>query len=416
LEGIMPKRTKELSPLAVSRLKKPGFHNVGGVTGLHLQVTGSGAASWVLRVLIGDRRRDMGLGGYPSVTLQDARERARQARELVWQGTDPIEQRKAARSRLMAEAERILTFEKAAGRYITAHEAGWKNGKHSAQWQSTLEVYVFPVMGKMNVADIQTAHVMKVLEPIWTTKAETAARVRSRIELVLDWATARGHRSGENPARWRGHLDKLLPRRSKVQRVEHHPALPYHETGGFMDLLRRQDGMGALALEFAILTACRSGEVRGATWDEVDLDRAVWTIPSGRMKAGKEHRVPLSKPAVKLLAELPRMAGTNIIFPGRSGKALSDMSMTATLRRMGRPDITAHGFRSSFRDWAGETTAFPREVIEHALAHKLKDKAEAAYARGTLFDKRARLMTEWGRYCSTATEAASVTPIRRKGA
>lgn len=411
----MPKRTRELSPLAVSRLKKPGFHNVGGVTGLHLQITDSGAASWVLRVLIGDRRRDMGLGGYPSVTLQDARNRARQAREMIWQGVDPIEERKAARSRLVAEAERVLTFGKAAGKYIAAHESGWKNGKHSAQWRSSLETYAFPVLGKMNVADIQTAHVMRVLEPIWTTKTETATRVRNRIELIIGWCTARGHRSGENPARWRGHLDKLLPKRSKVQRVEHHPALPYHEIGGFMELLRRQEGMGARALEFAIFTAARSGEVRGATWEELDLDRAVWTIPAARMKADKEHRVPLSRPAIKLLKELPRMVGTSIVFPGPSGKALSDMSMTATLRRMGRPDITAHGFRSSFRDWAGETTAFPREVIEHALAHKLRDKAEAAYARGTLFDKRTRLMTDWGKHCSAATEAASVTPIRRKG-
>lgn len=411
----MGRKAKELGPLAVSNLKTPGLHFVGGVGGLALQVSESGARSWILRIMIGGKRRDMGLGGFPDVTLAGARDAARAARAKIKAGTDPIEEGRAARSALAAARAAALTFEQCAAAYIEAKEPEWKNGKHAAQWRSTLETYVYPVIGKLLVRDVEQAHVLRILEKIWTEKTETASRLRGRIESVLDYATARGYRTGDNPARWRGHLETMLPTPSKVKKVEHHAALPYGEIGGFMVDLRQHEGMGAKALEFAILTAARSGEVRGATWAEIDLDAAVWTIPEGRMKAGKEHRIPLPDVAVKMLKALPTTAGTDYVFPGaKEGKPLSDMSLTAVLRRMDRGDLTAHGFRSTFRDWAGETTAYPREVVEHALAHQLKDKAEAAYARGTLFDKRRRLMADWAKYCGIVATAATVTPINRQ--
>ena len=324
---------------------------------------------------------------------------------------DPIEQRQAARSVMVAARESALTFETCAKAYIKGKSHEWKNDKHADQWTNTLTTYAYPVIGgAMLVRDVEMSHVLKILEPIWTTKTETASRLRGRIESVLDYATARGYRKGDNPARWRGHLDKILGTPSKVATVEHHAALPCGEIGAFMVDLRAQPGMGARALEFAILTAARSGEVRGATWSEIDTDAATWTIPAVRMKAGKEQRVPLSDAAVALLEQLPRVKGSEIVFPNNKGGPLSDMTLTAVLRRMERK-ITAHGFRSTFRDWAGETTAYPREVIEHALAHQLKDKAEAAYARGTLFDKRRRLMADWAKYCNTVATGATVTPI-----
>lgn len=396
----MPKKADELGPLEVSRLTEPGLHFVGVVAGLALKVSVTGARSWILRATVGNRRRDIGLGGYPDVTLAGAREAARNARSKIKEGIDPVDDARAARSKLIAEAVSGILFDEAASKYITAHEAGWKNTKHASQWRNTLETYAYPVIGKMRVKDIQTAHVMQVLEPIWTAKSETASRVRSRIELVLDWAKVRGYRKGENPARWKGHIDKLLPKRSEVASVEHHAALPFREIGAFMVSLRKVEGMGARALEFAILTAARSGEVRGATWSEIDLEGATWTIPAERMKAKKEHRIPLADAALELLRILPRMVGTDLVFPSSRNEMLSDMTLSAVLRRMGRSDITGHGFRSTFRDWAGETTAYPREVIEHALAHRLKDKAEAAYQRGTLFDKRRKLMDDWAAFCA----------------
>jgi integrase len=402
----MPKKADELGPLEVSRLTEPGLHFVGVVAGLALKVSITGARSWILRATVGNRRRDIGLGGYPDVTLAGAREAARNTRSKIKEGIDPVDDARAARSKLIAEAVSGILFDEAAAKYITAHEAGWKNTKHASQWRNTLETYAYPVIGKMRVKDIQTAHVMQVLEPIWTAKSETASRVRSRIELVLDWAKVRGYRKGENPARWKGHIDKLLPKRSEVASVEHHAALPFREIGAFTVSLRMVEGMGARALEFAILTAARSGEVRGATWSEIDLDGATWTIPAERMKAKKEHRIPLSDAALELLRTLPRMVGTDLVFPSSKNEMLSDMTLSAVLRRMGRSDITGHGFRSTFRDWAGETTAYPREVIEHALAHRLKDKAEAAYQRGTLFDKRRRLMDDWAAYCAKVQEDA----------
>lgn len=410
---VMGRKATELSPLEVSRLKAPGLHFVGGVAGLALQVSQSGARSWILRIKIGTKRRDIGLGGFPDVPLAQAKEKARQARDKVKEGKDPIEEARAAKSALMDAQSKAFTFDQAGDAYIKAHEAGWKSLKHAAQWRTTLTTYASPIIGAMQVSDVDLTHVMQILDPIWKDKTETASRLRGRIESVLNWATARGYRTGLNPARWRGHLDNLLPARGKIQKVEHHAALSYKELSGFILALRQQAGMGARALEFAILTAARSGEVRGATWAEIDTDAATWTIPSERMKVGKEHRVPLSDAALTLLAALPRMAGTDLVFPNTKGAALSDMTLTAVLRRM-VVDSTAHGFRSTFRDWAGETTAYPREVIEHALAHQLKDKAEAAYARGSLFGKRRRLMDDWAIYCVTqAAKAGEVVPIGR---
>ena len=411
----MPKKAIELSALEVNRLAEPGLHFVGGVAGLILHVSETKARSWILRATVGGKRRDIGLGGFPDVTLAGAKEAARITRENIKNGIDPVEERRAKRSALAAAIASAMTFSEASSKYIDAHEAGWKNSKHAAQWRSTLQTYAYPVIGNIAVSTIETAHVMRVLEPIWTTKTETASRLRGRIESVLAWATVRGFRKGDNPARWRGHLEKLLPMPSKVAKVEHHAALPYNEIGNFIVKLRNLDGMGARALEFAILTAARSNEVRGATWAEIDLGAGIWTIPASRMKAEKEHRIPLSDTAIKLLKQVQKMGGAELVFPSAKGVKLSDMTMTAVLRRMG-VDVTAHGFRSTFRDWAGETTAYQREVIEHALAHQLKDKAEAAYARGSLFDKRRRLMADWAKYCDTVQTMAKVTPIRSKTA
>jgi len=397
-----------LSAKEVSNLTKRGYYADGG--GLYFRVSEFETRLWAFRYTRGGKTREMGLGAYPDVTLKAARERAEKARELLRDDIDPIDRRKAARSAMLAAREAALTFEQCAAAFIAVKEHEWKNAKHGDQWRNTLTAYAYPVIGSLLVHHVDQTHILKILEPIWTTKTETASRLRGRLENVLDYATARGYRKGDNPARWRGHLDKLLATPAKVAKVAHHAALSYTEAGSFMADLRQQAGMGARALEFAIVTAARSGEVRGATWAEVDIDQAVWNIPAGRMKAGREHRIPLSDAALELLQHLPRTDGSELLFPNTKGAALSDMTLTAVLRRMGR-QITAHGFRSTFRDWAGETTAYPREVIEHALAHQLKDKAEAAYARGTLFDKRRRLMADWAKFCATVANVASVTPI-----
>lgn len=362
----------------------PGRHGDG--RGLFLYVKASGARSWVLRYQVMGKRHDLGLGAYPEVSLAMARDRALQARRMIQEGEDPIAKKRQTQPK---------TFKDAALELIECKRPGWKNAKHAAQWTSTLEAYVFPGLGRMQVARIETADVMGALRPIWTAKPETANRVRQRIEAVLDYASALGIRTGDNPARWRGHLDHLLPKPTKVKAVKHHPALPHAEIAEFMEELSVRAGVAARALKFTILTAARSGETRGATWAEIDLDTKTWTIPAGRMKAGKEHRVPLTPEAIACLG--PKRDDAALIFRSETkpGNPISDMSMTAVLRRMERNTITVHGFRSTFRDWAGETTGFPREVIEAALAHGIKDKAEAAYARSDLFVKRRKLMEAW---------------------
>lgn len=409
----MPKLAKEMKALEVQRLKEPGLHFVGTVPGLALQIVPSGARSWVLRVMVGGKRREMGLGGFPAVTLAMAHEKAREARDLIRQGRDPILLAREALSALKAEQARALTFAQCAEAYIDAHEVGWRNEKHTQQWRSTMKTYVYPVMGDMLVRDVALAHVLKVLEPIWRTKTETASRVRGRMESVLDWAKGRGYRAGDNPAAWKGNLDAQLPKREKVAKVEHHQALAVGEVGAFMRDLRGQEGLGAKALQFAILTAARSGEVRGMAWSEVDLGAAVWTVPADRMKAGREHRVPLSAAVVELLKALPQTPGSPLVFTAPRGGPLSDMTLTAVLRRM-QVDAVPHGFRSTFRDWAAERTSYPNEVCEMALAHVVSDKVEAAYRRGDLFEKRRRLMEDWASFLARVETKGEVVPLNSR--
>ena len=412
----MARAIERLSALQVTKTKKPGYYCDGA--GLYLQIAPGGSKSWVLRYTLDGRTRDMGLGSAATFTLAEARERAKDARKLLADKLDPIAVRQEAqRERRRAEA-RTLLFNDAAARYIAAHEAGWKNAKHAGQWSATLATYAAPVIGDMDVASIGTEDVMRVLKPIWTVKAETASRLRGRIESVLDWCAVQGHRSGDNPARWKGHLDKLLPARSKVQKVEHHPALPWREIGTFMQALRTMNGTAARAVELIILTGCRTSEAFNADWREIDMAQRTWTIPAVRMKAGKEHTIPLSDAAVRVLqAQAAAHGMEGYIFPGtKPGAPLSNMAGLALLKRMGRADLTVHGFRSTFRDWAGESSNHPREVIEHALAHRLKDKAEASYARGTLFEKRRVLMADWAAYCDRVQTPGDVVPIRTKSA
>lgn len=342
----------------------------------------------------------MGLGALHTVSLAEARGKAKACRTLLLESKDPLEQRNASRKAVALERAKSMTFDQCATAYIATHRSSWKNAKHAAQWESTISTYASPVIGALPVADIDTALVVKVLTPIWHSKTETATRLRGRIESILDWATVSNFRAGENPGRWRGHLDNLLAAPAKIAKVDHHAALPWREIGDFMHTLSGSAGAGARALEFAILTAARSGEVRGATWDEFDFDAALWTIPASRMKAEVEHQVPLAPDAIALLHAMERSGP--FLFPGqREERPLSDMSLTAVLRRLKREDITVHGFRSTFRDWCAEAVgnSYPREVCEHALAHKLPDKVEAAYRRGTLLDKRALLMRDWANFC-----------------
>jgi integrase len=395
----MARKAKELSALEVSRLSKEGNHAVGGVAGLYLYINDTGARSWVLRTMVGDKRRHMGLGGFPDVPLAQAKEKARKARDDISNGVDPIAQRKAALSALRAQQATEKTFKEAAQGYLDAHSESWKNPKHAAQWAKTLETYAYPHMEKLLVRDVAQEHVLAVLEPIWKTKNETASRLRGRIESVLDWSTVRKYRSGENPARWKGHLDMLLAAPSKIQKVVHHKALPLNEMSAFMTALRKREGLAARALEFTILCASRSGEVRGATWEEIDLANAVWTIPAGRMKAGKEHRVPLSDAALQVLNNLPKFKDNPLVFPAPRGGVMSDMTMTAVMRRM-EVNAVPHGFRSTFRDWAGERTNYPREIAEQALAHTIGNQVEAAYRRGDALDKRREMMKDWAEFCA----------------
>ncbi|HEX2448005.1 MAG TPA: integrase arm-type DNA-binding domain-containing protein [Methyloceanibacter sp.] len=396
----------------LARLKEPGRYL--DERGLYLQVTETGVRSWIFRYARDGRERWLGLGPLHTVDLKTARERARQARLQLLNGIDPLDARKAARAEKVLEAAKTLTFEEAAKDWFATHERKWSNEKHRAQIKGDLRRLAFPKIGRVPVAALDTGLVLKVVEPVWRRTPETASRLRGRIENILDWATVRGYRSGENPARWRGHLDQVLPARSQIAKPNHHAALPFAELPAFMAALRAREGIAAMALEFLLLTAARTGEVLGATWDEIDLHEKQWTIPAARMKAGKEHRVPLSDRALKLLKGLPREKGNPFVFIGaQKGSGLSNMAMATLLRRMGRDDITVHGFRSTFRDWAAERTAYPNHVVEMALAHVIGDKVEKAYRRGDLFDKRRRLMADWARFAETPRpESASVTSIR----
>jgi integrase len=414
----MATKTKELTALAVSRLKTPGLHFVGGVAGLALQVVESGARSWKLRAVVGSKRRDIGLGGFPDVPLADAKERARIARDKIRNGIDPIAEKQAIKSALIAAEIGNLTFDKAAERLIKSKEAEWSNTKHVAQWRSTVETYASPKIGNILARDVTVSHITLILnqQDLWTNKTETASRLRGRIETILDFAAVTEKRNDgfSNPARWRGNLEHVLPKPSKVAKVKHHPALPYSELGDFMSELKKHEGIGPKALEMSILTATRSIEVRGARWSEFDMKKAIWTIPAERMKMKIEHRVPLSGAALSLLKEikLTHHADSDLVFPGRKkGSNISDMTMSAVLKRMDLK-VVPHGFRSTFRDWAAECTNYPRDVAEMALAHAIGDKVEAAYRRGDLFEKRTRMMADWGAFCAAPSiTAGNVVPL-----
>ena len=413
----MARTIGRLTALKVSKAMQPGMYGDGG--GLYLRVTPDGTKNWVFRFMLNGRPRWMGMGPLHTIGLAEARARAAECRRQRYDGIDPIEARRAERQQARLDAARTITFKECAEKYIAAHRAGWRNEKHAAQWEATLATYADPAMGRLSVQAIDTGLVLRVLEPIWTAKPETASRLRGRIEAVLDWAKVRGYRGGENPARWRGHIDKLLPTRSKVRRVAHHAALPYSELPDFLATLCEQDGVAARALEFTILTAARTGETIGAQWSEVDIVGKVWTIPAARMKAGKEHRVPLSERALAILSEMKSTSnvekiGEKFVFSGgKAGKPLSNMAFLMLLRRMKRDDLTTHGFRSSFRDWAAERTNFPSEVLEMALAHAVGDKVEAAYRRSDLFEKRRRLMDAWADFCAKPqAEEANVVSLR----
>jgi len=403
--GVLTSKTVE----KLAKAAMAGLTNDGD--GLYFKVGKTGGTSWIFRFKIAGKSRDMGLGRYPEVGLAEARDKATEARKLSKAGTDPLAVRDAERETQritrQAEAARAVSFREVASAYIAAHRAGWKNAKHAQQWESTLATYAHPTIGALPPQDVTTGHVLEILQPIWTTKPETASRVRNRIELVLDAAKARNLRQGENPARWRGHLDKLLPKRSKVRVVKSHAAMAWGELPTFMAELAKQEALSARALELTILTACRTSEILNATWGEIDLNSRTWTIPSERMKAGKAHRVPLSDAAMGMLDRVPHLEGADYLFPGtKDGKPLSNQAMTMTLRRMGKGHLTVHGFRSTFRDWAAECTPYPREVCELALAHRIADGAEAAYWRSDIFEKRRALMEDWARYVLPADNTA----------
>lgn len=405
-------RTGKLTAMGIKRLTKAGRYGDGG--NLYFNVRANGSRAWLLRYkLPGQKPREMGLGSEADVSLADAREHAREARRLLQAGKDPIATREASQRAAQGQG---VTFREVSALYIGAHADTWRNEKHRWQWNATLDAHAHPVLGSLPVTAVGVAEVMRVLDPIWREKPETASRLRGRIESVLDYASTRGWRTGENPARWKGHLANLLPARSKLAPVQHHAALPWGECPAFMLALAGQGGTAAAALRFTVLTAGRTSEVTGATWGEIDLAAKVWTVPGARMKAGREHRVPLSRAALAVLAEMhaPEAAPGDHVFPGGKPRAgLSNMAMTALLRRMGRGELTVHGFRSSFRDWCAEATRHPREVAEAALAHTIGNKVEAAYRRGDLLERRAKLMAEWAAFLARPAEAGAVVPIKR---
>lgn len=416
----MPRQLSRLTALQVTKLAKPGLYGDGG--GLTLQITQAGVKSWLFRYMREGKAHGMGLGATHTVSLAEARVKALDARKLLDAGQDPLMVKKQQQMTSILERSKMMTFDQCAKAYIQAHKASWKNAKHQNQWTNTLDTYASPFFGKIPVAEIDTTLIVKCLSPIWEIKTETASRLRGRIEAVLGWATTSGYRTGENPARWKGHLENLLANIAKTSRTKNHPSLPWQRIGEFMTALRAREGVASKAVEFAILTACRSGEVRGACWDEFDFEEKIWTIPAKRMKASREHQVPLSEAALAILTntrakcsalQTPESdtAQVKFVFTGTKGQILSDMSLTAVIRRMNSETeqavwtdtkgdgITVHGFRSTFRMWAAENTAYPREVAEHALAHQLPDAVERAYQRGTQFAKRKALMIDWAAQC-----------------
>jgi integrase len=400
-----------LSAVKVVSLKRPGYYADGG--NLYLRIAPGGTKGWIFRFTIQGRTRDAGLGTFPAVSLGRAREEAQRWRELVAAGADPIEARKEKREAALIAAARAVTFEQSAHAFIESHEAGWKCDKHRFEWRSTLARYAHPVIGPLPVQAVDTALVLKVLEPIWTKKPETASRVRGRIEAVLNWAKVRGYREGENPAQWRGHLDQLLPGKRKVRQVTHHAAMPYRDIGTLMAKLRSDVTPSARLLEFLILTATRVSETLGARWDEVDFGQRMWTISAGRMKAGREHRVPLSVRAIAILKHMAEFRRNEFVFPGaKQGRPLTRNVLVTLFQRL-ELKVTSHGFRSSFRDWAAEATNFPREAAELALAHAVGDSVERAYQRGDLLEKRRKLMEAWAAYCGRNSSPANVVPLQR---
>jgi integrase len=408
----MARLTYRLTAVEIEALKDKGLYPDGD--GLYLRVTSTGTKSWIYRYAQDGTTRDMGLGPLASVSLAKARRLAADARGRRLEGSDPIAVRKGQRSAAKLAAARGMPFKEAAEELIASHEPGWRNAKHRQQWRNTLKTYVYPVLGQLPVGAIDTDLVLKVLQPIWIKRPETAGRVRGRIEAVLNRAKALSLREGQNPAQWRGHLDQLLPARSKVRRIRHHPALPYAEVPALAAELRSQTSISARALEFAILTAARSGEALGARWDEIDLKRRIWLVPGERMKGGKEHRVPLAARAVEILNEIVEIKLNEFVFFGtKQGRSLSNMALLMLLRDL-RPGVTVHGFRSAFKDWASETTSFPDYLSEAALAHASADKVRAAYARSDLFEKRRELMEAWAQYCQRQPASAEVVLLQRR--
>jgi integrase len=407
----MARKVNRLSARQVETISDKGRYADGN--GLWLQVTNQVTKSWLFRFTLNGKQRQMGLGPVHTVSLAEARSKALKCRQTILEGLDPIDERSRKRQAHLAETVSTKTFAWCAGEYIAAHEAGWKNAKHAAQWSATLETYAFPIIGELSVAAIDTNLVVQVLEPIWTSKTETASRVRGRVEAILGWAKTRGYRDGDNPAQWKGHLDSVLPARSKVQKVKHHSALPYKDISPFMSDLRDRDGVAARGLEFAILTATRSGETRDATWDEINFETNEWTIPGERMKNEKQHIVPLTETALNVLRQMEAVRVSDYVFPGqRHRRPLSNMAFLKLLERMGHQNLTGHGFRSTFRDWAAEMTGHPSEVAEMALAHTVSNAVEAAYRRGDLRDKRRRLLEDWAAYCTSEPLPTDVVPIR----
>ena len=411
MNGGMPRRAKELGALQVKRINTIGMHAVGGVDGLYLNVTASETRSWVLRLTVAGKRHELGLGPFPEVSLATARGEGLRLRQQVRDGEDPVSMRVAARAAARAGVPKVMTFSDAFGSFMSKRAKEFRNTKHAAQWRTTLETFAFPVIGSMPVDEVDRTHVLQILEPIWSSKTETATRLRGRIENVLAWATVAGYRDGDNPATWKGNLQQLLPTPSKITKTTHHGALALHDAPAWYSSLIARDGVAALALQFLTLTAARSGEIRGAVWPEIDFKAGIWAIPAARMKMDREHRVPLGRSALALLDGLPRHLGTELIFPGQSNKQMSDMTLSAVMKRMqkteeeagrkgwldqrsGRPAVP-HGLRSTFRDWAAERTDFPSDMAEIALAHRVGSSVEQAYRRGDMLNKRRRMMQAW---------------------